>query len=193
MRGTRAHLMVCVLAMASGWLPVAVDAPETLAAAEFPGWTQVLESIPLKAPKQVELTEVDFRFAEAQVGQIARFEAEGRQVLVRWLPQSTHRIHGARHCYLGRGYQIHPQSPNVAFDSGEWGRFIAQRGSEQHQVYERIVDGAGKVHSDVSAWYWSAALGRSRGPWLSILIVERSATPFVERHPSAMGLVGDFD
>jgi hypothetical protein len=40
-------------------------------------------------------------------------------------------------------------------------------------VYERIYDVAGNSWSDVSAWYWAALLGKSAGPWWSVVIAEK--------------------
>jgi len=46
--------------------------------------------------------------------------------------------------------------------------FNAARDGRQLRVCERIVDAAGVSFTDTSAWYWNAALGRSRGPWLAV-------------------------
>lgn len=173
MRSYLVHMIVCLLVAGLGWVPLASSAFESAPERTFPGWEALMKWIPFESPRQVELTQADSRFADSLTGPIARFEAQGRQILCRWLPQSTHRMHGARHCYQGLGYEIQPEPARAAFDSGAWGVFRAQRDSEHVRVYERIMDSDGKQFSDISTWYWSAELGSSSGPWLSVIVVER--------------------
>jgi hypothetical protein len=40
------------------------------------------------------------------------------------------------------------------------------------QVCERIYDQAGASWTDVSSWYWDAALGRSQGPWMAVAVAD---------------------
>lgn len=75
-------------------------------------------------------------------GRIGRFQAGEESVVLRWVDRPTRLLHSSADCFRGRG---------LVFEGSE-----------------RIYDAEGHSFSDVSQWYWSAALGRSRGPWLAV-------------------------
>ena len=45
--------------------------------------------------------------------------------------------------------------------------------TETLRVYERIYDDHSNTWTDTSAWYWSALLGNTTGPWWSVTIAEK--------------------
>lgn len=75
-------------------------------------------------------------------GRIGRFECGGETLVLRWVNRPTRMLHSSADCFRASGLPF--------------------RGSE------RIFDADGHCYNDVSQWFWSAALGRSRGPWLAV-------------------------
>jgi len=75
-------------------------------------------------------------------GRIGRFQAGEESVILRWVNRPTRLLHSSADCFRARG---------LTFEGTE-----------------TIFDADGHGFSDVSEWYWSAALGRSRGPWLGV-------------------------
>ena len=75
-------------------------------------------------------------------GRIGRFEACGEGIVLRWVNRPTRMLHSSADCFRARG---------VTF-----------------QGSEKIYDADGHCFDDVSQWFWSAASGRSRGPWLAV-------------------------
>jgi hypothetical protein len=121
--------------------------------------------------------EADRRFAEAFPGRIAKFTDGRREILIRWVPNPTRKLHPASDCFRGMGYRIEPKPVVEDLRGRRWGSFEATRGGERIQVAERIYDSAGNGWTDVSAWYWSAILGRSSGPYWAITMMEKLEVP----------------
>lgn len=136
----------------------------------FPGWPKVFGGRPLS---RLALSEREKRFSEGFPGHVATF-TDGREiVLLRWLPNATRRLHPASDCYRGLGYHVTPLPLSRDPNGAVWGAFRAEKkGSKTLFVRERIWDRDGNGWSDVSAWYWSALLGRTSGPWWSAAIAE---------------------
>ena len=136
---------------------------------DFPGWPaafrgQHMSGLPLSDEEQ--------RFLQDFPGRMGKFTDGRRHFLLRWVTRETRMLHPAAHCYRGSGYRITPLP--LYSDSAHrlWGCFKARKGSEILVIRERIEGGRGASWTDVSAWYWDAALGKSAGPWLAITIVE---------------------
>jgi hypothetical protein len=160
-------LLVCVIA---GIVPLfGVHAPAQTVG-NFPGWPSELGGKPLR---MIPLGPLEQRFAEDFPGRIARFSDDEREIVIRWVAQETRKLHPASDCFRGSGYAVKPQPMVVANDGVRWGSFIATRGSERLTVRERIYDAAGNQWTDVSAWYWSAATGKSQGPWWALTIASK--------------------
>jgi hypothetical protein len=135
----------------------------------FPGWAT--------APLPTDLTPVassarEARFAAGFPGQIGVFTDGTRTYVVRWVRTPTRKLHPASDCLRALGYTVKPTPIFASADRSHWGTSSAQHGSEQLRVHERIVDSVGHEWTDVSAWFWSAALGRSAGPWWAVTILE---------------------
>ena len=121
-----------------------------------------------KPLRPLALSEVETRFAHRFPGTLSRM-TDGTQVLVlRHVVQPTRMLHPAADCYQGLGYRISAQQLELDGQQKLWRCFEAARGGQRLRVCERIVDAAGQGYTDASAWYWSAALGQSTGPWQAI-------------------------
>lgn len=142
------------------------EAPRAQTAAEMPSNWQGQTLRPLA------LSEVEERFAQRFPGTLSRM-TDGKQVLVlRHVNKPTRMLHPAADCYQGLGYRISAQQLELDAAQQMWRCFEAQnsKSNQRLRVCERIVDKNGKGFTDTSAWYWSAALGQSQGPWQAITV-----------------------
>lgn len=115
------------------------------------------------------LAEREARFAREFPGQIAVFAApDGRTVVVRRVLRPTRKLHPAADCLRAVGYEIKERPIFTSAAGVDWGACEAMRGDERLQVRERLVGDDGRRWTDASAWFWSAALGRARGPWWAL-------------------------
>ena len=129
---------------------------------EFEGY--VLEEEPL--------TEREAAFAKDFPGRIARFRGGGNVVLMRYATQATHRLHSASACLAASGWEVEAL-PLVQMASGGWSCFCARKGGEVLHVREQVRAADGTTLADVPTWFWSALLGRTRGPWLAVSVIAR--------------------
>jgi hypothetical protein len=162
-------LLLCVLAALR---PLGTDQRLRTDSAEdtgFPGWS----SAPLPSGlAPLELNPRDARFAEQFPGRITAF-TDGRSTwIVRWLARPTRKLHPAADCLRATGYTVTPEPIFAAADSSHWGVVSASRGREKLIVHERIIDPDGREFTDVSAWFWSAVLEKSKGPWWCLTRIE---------------------
>ena len=130
-----------------------------------PAWPSHFAGKPLR-PLPLGLREQ--RFAADFPGRIARFTDGEREIVIRWVSRETRMLHSASDCFRGLGYSITARPLSVDASGARWGTFTARRRDQRLDVRERIYDAAGNEWTDVSAWYWSAAAGRSQGPWWAI-------------------------
>lgn len=144
------------------------------ASSRFPGWPTTFEGRTLEA---LPLTERETRFAADFPGRIGRFSDGQREVVLRWVEVPTRQLHPAEDCFRGLGYAITPRPSGREADGTTWHRFHAERGGTALRVSEAISDGAGGRWTDTSAWYWSALLGGTPGPWWAVTVAERAAVP----------------
>ena len=158
---------LCVLA---AWIPLHPSTKRpTGSAVAFPGWASApiptgLTYVPLD-PRAV-------RFAADFPGKISTFTDGTRTYVVRWVRTPTRKLHPASDCLRGLGYHVQPTPVFAAADGSCWGTSSARHGTELLRVSERIVDSTGREWTDVSAWFWSASLGHSAGPWWTITMLE---------------------
>lgn len=159
---------VCVVA---AWIPTWRSPQGSVGSADrFPGWSS--------APLPNDLSplipgEREARFAAGFPGKIGAFTDGERTYVVRWVRTPTRKLHPAADCLRALGYHVSPTPIFAEANGARWGTSRAQRSQEELRVRERIVDSSGRMWTDVSAWYWSAALGRSVGPWWAVTIFER--------------------
>lgn len=169
------YLTACLLAALLPW--ISADEPSPRRSYEDLAWPERLFGAALVP---VALTPVDRKLAANLPGELARFAAGERHVLLRRLREASRHVHSVEPCMRGSGFTILPQpdrhvSSENPLEAGMWSSFLAVSDAEQLRVLERVVDGNGRVFSDVSAWYWSAALGSSPPPYLCLTVVERLA------------------
>jgi hypothetical protein len=171
MKSVATLYFLCVLA---AWIPSrSKPAQRENTANAFPGWATAPLPTDL-AP--VNPSEREARFAADFPGEIGVFTDGTRTYVVRWVRTSTRKLHPASDCLRALGYDVKPTPIFAAVDGSHWGTSSAQRDSEQLRVRERIIDSTGREWTDVSAWFWSAALGHSTGPWWAITIFEPANT-----------------
>lgn len=171
MKTSLSFFVLCVIA---AWIPAWSTASKHDAAADaFPGWETTVLPIGLAPVLPGEREE---RFAREFPGRIGVFTNGTRTYVVRWVRTPTRKLHPASDCLRALGYIVKPAPIFAESDGTRWGTTSAQRQNEQLRVRERIVDAAGRTWTDVSAWYWSAALGRSAGPWWAVTIFEPAVT-----------------
>ena len=138
------------------------------AARDFPGWPARFEG---EALEEEPLGDFERAFAKSFPGRVGRFRAGRRIVIMRWTPSLTHRVHGAAYCLGATGWKVEPR-PLEARADGAWSAFRATRGKETLHVREQARDASGATFADVPAWFFSALLGRSAGPWWSVSVGE---------------------
>jgi hypothetical protein len=120
--------------------------------------------------RPLALSDVEQRFAQRFPGTLARL-TDGQQVLVlRHVQKPTRMLHPAADCYQALGYSIAAQQLELDTEQQLWRCFEALRDGRALRVCERIVDAQGAGFTDASAWYWSALLGQSHGPWQAITV-----------------------
>lgn len=158
-------LFLCVVA---AWLPLRETSSENIGGA-FPGWPSVYEGQPIR---EIPLSESERAFSRNFPGRIAKFTDGRRDLILRWVTRPTRQLHSSEDCLRGLGYQTSP-GPAVRDAAGaRWSCFVARRGSHRVTVRERITSEAGAEWLDVSSWFWSASLGKSKGPWLAVTVLE---------------------
>lgn len=167
----RSHALYLLACLGAGLAPLFGPGPEPSSPnASFPGWPEAVAGLPLEPSPPLPVD----RDLSLFPGRFGRFQSGPRHVLLRWLDRPARELHSLRECYRGLGYAIVPEPTEAAFDGGSWSVFRAEREGEALRVYERVEDGEGRLHPELSRWYWSALFGRSRPPYRSVAIVERA-------------------
>lgn len=138
--------------------------PARAPAAAFPGWPAEMEGRPIRPLA----SDRDVPWSDGLPGRVGRFTDGEREIVIRWVEDVSRKLHPARSCFRGLGYAVTPLP-----DRRGWGAFEAEKGGERLLVLESIWDPDGRVWSDQSDWYWSAILGRTRGPWWVMVVAER--------------------
>jgi hypothetical protein len=165
---TRADGLIALLAIGAAALPLTRQAPAPQAGpVAWPSSFEGRKLVPLAAAPE------DQRLARDFPGAIARFSDGRRQVVLRSVARPTRQLHPARDCFEAIGYRIDPLPMRVVGAGAFASCFTATRAGRAVRVCERITDAHGRSFTDVSAWYWPALLGRSRGPWLAATTVEK--------------------
>jgi hypothetical protein len=123
------------------------------------------------------LTGTETRFAAEAGTSVARFTGNGRDWVLRWIPNASRRIHPAEECYRAAGWRVHPLPMRFfipsdgSFASARWGCFEAQRGTSAAEVCQTSIDGNDRSWSDVGSWWWAAIFRRTPAPWLGIEMI----------------------
>jgi exosortase/archaeosortase family protein len=164
------HLvLLATLAVGVACVPFLHNEHTSRSAGAFPGWPATFEG---RALTPLPLTTRERQFQAGFPGRIGRFRDGRHELIIRWVTRDTRLLHPAADCFRGMGYRVTPLPLARDAAGGLWGAFRAERGTQTVRVRERIVDDAGHAWSDVSAWYWSAALHHAAGPWWAITIAD---------------------
>ena len=160
---------VLLLALAAA-LPL-LSAPRAAPLPRHVEWPHEWEG---RALRPLALSEVEQRFAARFPGAIARFSDGERVLVLRRVSEPTRMLHPAADCFRGLGWRI--QHTQLERDAQQrlWRCFEAEgRNGQRLRVCERIAaDDGGSAFVDASSWFWAAALGRSKGPWQAVTVVE---------------------
>lgn len=164
---------LAVLLMAlSAALPL-LSAPRAEPAARHAEWPHEWEG---RALRPLATSAVEQRFAARFPGAIARFSDGQRVLVLRRVDEPTRMLHPAADCFRGLGYRI--EQARLEHDARQrlWRCFEAGSGDGHRlRVCERIeplAAGDGEAFVDPSSWFWAAVLGRSKGPWQAVTVVE---------------------
>jgi exosortase/archaeosortase family protein len=140
---------------------------------------------PLQWPTSVaghKLTEVaslpeENAFAREFPGAMKRFTDGTNAYFIRSVNRETRQLHPSSDCFRGMGYGITFLPISVDLDGNRWNTFLATKSGlpcRSYVVTERLYDEHGQSWTDVSSWYWAAALGQSRGPWWAITVARQA-------------------
>ena len=132
-------------------------------------WPSTFEGRPLRA---LALSDKERAFEKGFPGHMVKFTDGSRIILMRRVTAATRKLHAASDCFQGIGYSVRPLPLVSGPGEDLWGSVECKRGTEVIRVREQIVDESGSAWTDVSAWYWAALLGRTRGPWCATTVVE---------------------
>lgn len=144
------------------------EPPSAAPAPEFPSQWQGRRLRPLV------LTEVEQRFARQFPGSLARLTDGADVIVLRTVLRPTRMLHPAADCYRGLGWRVEHVRLQQDAQARLWRCFEAVHSGRRLRVCERIEDAQGHGYTDTSAWYWSALLGQSRGPWTALTVASPS-------------------
>ncbi|HEY9684241.1 MAG TPA: archaeosortase/exosortase family protein [Oculatellaceae cyanobacterium] len=116
----------------------------------------------------VECLQEEQAFAKDFPGYMKRFTDGSNAYFVRYISSETRQLHPSRDCFRGMGYQLNPGPIIVETDGTRWSSFRARKSTSEYTVTERVYDSNGQSWTDISEWYWAAALHNSKGPWFDI-------------------------
>jgi len=176
------HAAFALLALALAWPFLPSARGGAVAEAAVPASFEWPLAVDGERLRPLASSAVDRRFAARFPGAIGRFASEDATWILRRVDRPTRMLHPATDCFRGLGYAIRTERL-VAGPQGLRRCFVAAREGTALDVCERIVDAEGRTFTDTSAWYWTAVLGRSRGPWFA---VTRASNP-----PAQTGTVGE--
>lgn len=166
MKATRLLLLACACAAIA---PVFSGDQQHIAAETVPRWPTHFQGRMLH---ELPMNERERNVLAGFPGAVSRFTDGERDIVMRWVTQPTRRLHPAEDCYRGLGFETSQSHIVSDGDGTQWRCFTASRDGEHRQVCEQLQDSEGGRWTDVSAWYWAAALKRSEGPWLVTTVAE---------------------
>lgn len=165
------RIAAVALAVAAGATPLLPDAAPSMPAATS-SWPTSYGGRPLT---RIAPAPEDRFLARHFPGQVARFSDGHRQIVLRRVAAATRTLHPASDCFRAIGYTVTPAPMRLASDGQPASCFTASRDGRTLLACEQVRDASGgESWPDISSWYWSALLGRSRGPWTAALTVEQA-------------------
>ena len=170
MRAIHLFVAACVIAGVVPFIPTGSfsKSPDLI----FPGWPTHFQGRPLR---EIPLSEREKRFEKGFPGRMAKFSDGRRVIVMRWITDSTRKLHPASDCFRGTGYKVRPLPISRDSNDNLWGCIQCARSGETVKVSERVFDDSNKSWTDVSSWYWATLLGTTEGPWWAVTVVEKSS------------------
>lgn len=168
---TIVFLALCAVACI---MPLALprNADNLVSTRAFPGWLIEYRGAPIEpVPPQ----KADLAFYQEFPGKIQCFKQGARRVILRWVAKPTRQLHPSSDCFKGGGFDVSWQPLITDADGNRWSTFTARKAENKFIVHERIYDGKGENWTDISSWYWAALLGKTHGPWWSVVEIESSS------------------
>lgn len=137
----------------------------------FPGWPTEYRGA---AIEPVPPQKADLAFYQEFPGKIQCFKQGSRRVILRWVAKPTRQLHPSSDCFRGGGFDVTWQPLITDAVGNRWSTFTASKAENKFVVHERIYDGEGANWTDISSWYWAALLGKTHGPWWSVVEIASS-------------------
>lgn len=171
------YAVFALAAVAAAGVPFLAPAPASAAprshAVVWPEQWEGRDLIP------VVLTQHEKSFADSFPGSIAVFRtAEGpfsKRLILRHVERATRKLHSSADCLRAAGCEL-KERPDLRCGNGErWSVWSAKSADGvRFRVRERIfeVDDPERQWTDATNWFWSAALGRTDGPWWAVTVIE---------------------
>lgn len=166
MRKSHLLLIACICAAVA---PVFSSDRRSATGESVPPWPTSFQG---RALHEVPMDERERGFLAGFPGAVVRFTDGERDIVMRWVTQPTRRLHPAEDCYHGLGFETSQSRIVSDAERHRWRCFVASRGEERREICEQLQDLEGHRWTDVSAWFWAAALGRSEGPWLVTTVAD---------------------
>lgn len=168
---TKVFLIICcLLAAIAPYFAAKQSTKPGSDAANFPGFPSRFEDLELK---NIGLTEREKIFEEDFPGKIGRFSDGRREIIIRWIHETTRKLHPAEDCFKGVGFSTSPLPVKIDEAGKKWSCFSARKGEDNLRVCELIYETSGnREWTDVSSWYWST-INESGGSWWAITTAER--------------------
>jgi len=165
------YTAVAALALtAAAMVHAAAEASEVIPQTSSVPWPETWDGVPLIP---LPLSERELRFARAFPGQIGSFRCGQAEIILRRVNRPTRMLHSSADCLRAAGFEVEPKPVLRDEDGRVWGRAEARYRGVQYQMRERITSASTQSAStDVSGWYWAAAMRPSEGPWLAVTILE---------------------
>ncbi len=163
-------MRLIILAILTGGAAFSPLVPEKESGAKIPSsWpTQFDEKILSPLPAAA----ADRYFQNGFPGHVARFSDGRRQIVLRQVNEATRKLHPARDCFQALGYTIDNAAMERTDQRQARSCFDAAKDGKTLRICEAVTDAEGNSFPEVSAWYWPALTGQSKGPWLAATTVE---------------------
>lgn len=171
---TKRTVAFLVSALIAGVTPLAFSrtVDNSASTGTFPGWPNQYNGASIEpVPPQ----KADLAFYREFPGRIQCFSQGARRVIIRWVAKPTRQLHPSSDCFRGVGYDVTWQPLITDREGNRWSSFSARKENHELVVRERIYDGNGQNWTDISSWYWAALLGKTHGPWWSIVEIAPSS------------------
>ena len=134
-----------------------------------PEWPKIINGTTLLS---VDSLGEEKAFAEGFPGKMKRFTDGTNAYFIRFIRRESRQLHPSSDCFRGMGYSTVPRDVVVGVDGEQYSSFEASKANSRYLILERIYDSYGQSWTDVSAWYWAACLGETKGPWFDVTIAK---------------------